>query len=382
VVPRGIYSPSLGWDGVFILKIAVTLNFKVLIRREIMSEQSDHLEKLVQIREKGLLDLKSINNEAELQQWRITHLGRNSAIMSVFTQLGQFSKDIRPVVGQQANQVKQALETEFNEKTELLKQKALERSLQTEKLDVTLPGRQNYRGRVHLANQTLREVYRIFGEMGFQVYRSRDVESDEYNFELLNIPPYHPARDMWDTFYATTPGVLLRTHTSPGQIRVMRERYPEPIRVILPGMCYRYEQISARSEIQFNQVEGIMVGKGVTFSNLKGTLIGFARRLFGQDVHTRFRPSYFPFTEPSAEMDVECFVCGGKGCSICKSSGWLEICGCGMVHPIVLQNGGYDPEEYTGFAFGMGTERLTLLRYRIDDIRYFWNNDIRFLEQF
>lgn len=347
-----------------------------------MSEHSDQLEKLEQIREKGLLDLKLIENEAGLQQWKVAHLGRSSALMSVFTQLGQFPKDIRPVVGQQANQVKQTLETGFNEKAELLKREALQRSLQTEKLDVTLPGRQNYRGHVHLANQTLREVYRIFGEMGFQVYRSRDVESDEYNFELLNIPPYHPARDMWDTFYATTPGVLLRTHTSPGQIRVMRERYPEPIRVILPGMCYRYEQISARSEIQFNQVEGIMVGKGVTFSNLKGTLIGFARRLFGQDVQTRFRPSYFPFTEPSAEMDVECFVCGGKGCSICKSSGWLEICGCGMVHPVVLQNGGYDPEEYTGFAFGMGTERLTLLRYRIDDIRYFWNNDIRFLEQF
>ncbi|MCK4962287.1 MAG: phenylalanine--tRNA ligase subunit alpha, partial [Anaerolineales bacterium] len=222
----------------------------------------------------------------------------------------------------------------------------------------------------------------IWAEMGFQVYLSREVESDENNFALLNIPEHHPARDMWDTFHTTEPGVLLRTHTSPGQIHVMRERAPEPIRVILPGMCYRYEQISARSEIQFNQVEGLAVGRHITFADLKGTLTAFARRMFGQEVRTRFRAAHFPFTEPSAEMDIECFICGGEGCQVCKRTGWLEILGCGMVHPIVLHNGGYDPEVFSGFAFGMGTERITMLKYGIEDIRYFWANDLRFLEQF
>jgi phenylalanyl-tRNA synthetase alpha chain len=187
---------------------------------------------------------------------------------------------------------------------------------------------------------------------------------------------------MWDTFYTTEPGVVLRTHTSPGQIRVMRERAPEPIRVVLPGMCYRYEQATTRSEIQFNQVEGLAVGRSITFGDLKGTLASFARRMFGQDVRTRFRAAHFPFTEPSAEMDVECFVCGGTGCPVCKGTGWLEILGSGMVHPTVLSNGGYDPEEFTGFAFGMGPERIAMLRHRINDIRNFWANDLRFLVQF
>jgi phenylalanyl-tRNA synthetase alpha chain len=239
----------------------------------------------------------------------------------------------------------------------------------------------------------MRRIYRIFGEMGFQIYLSRDVETDEYNFQLLNFPPHHPAREMQDSFYITGDyeednPVLLRTHTSPGQIRAMRgytEKNPEdppPIRIILPGMCYRYEQISARSEIQFTQVEGLAVGRHITFSDLKGTLNDFARRMFGAQVRTRFRASHFPFTEPSAEMDIECFVCEGNGCPVCKRTGWLEILGCGMVHPIVLLNGGYDPEKYTGYAFGMGPERITMLRYRVEDIRNFWANDVRFLEQF
>jgi phenylalanyl-tRNA synthetase alpha chain len=218
--------------------------------------------------------------------------------------------------------------------------------------------------------------------MGFQIYRSRDVETDEMNFEMLNIPAHHPARDMWDTFYTTTEGVLLRTHTSPGQIRAMREFCPEPIRVVLPGMCYRYEQITARSEIQFHQVEGLAVGRNITMTDLKGTLISFAHRMFGAERRVRFRASYFPFTEPSAEMDVECLICGGSGCGICKQSGWLEILGCGMVHPRVLENGGYDPTVYSGFAFGLGPERITMLNHRIEDIRFFWANDLRFLEQF
>ncbi|HEX7973221.1 MAG TPA: phenylalanine--tRNA ligase subunit alpha, partial [Anaerolineales bacterium] len=249
-------------------------------------------------------------------------------------------------------------------------------------------------GRLHPTTQTLREIYRVFAEMGFQIYRSRDVETDEYNFQLLNFPPNHPAREMQDTFYIDAGAdrgdnpILLRTQTSPGQIRAMREfsaldpDNPPPIRIILPGMCYRYEQVTARSEIQFNQVEGLAVGSHITLGDLKGTLNDFARRVYGQSVRTRFRAHYFPFTEPSGEMDIECFVCGGVGCSMCKRSGWLEILGCGMVHPEVLRNGGYDPERYTGFAFGMGPERITILRHRIDDIRNFWANDLRFLEQF
>jgi phenylalanyl-tRNA synthetase alpha chain len=219
------------------------------------------------------------------------------------------------------------------------------------------------------------------------------VETDEINFQLLNFPPNHPARDMQDTFFVEAGErgdnpILLRTHTSPGQIHAMREYVamnpdnPPPIRIALPGMCYRYEQITARSESQFNQVEGLVVGENITFADLKGTLTDFAHRMFGQHARTRFRASYFPFTEPSAEMDVECFLCGGKGCGVCKNSGWLEILGCGMVHPVVLQNGGYDPKRYSGYAWGMGPERQLMVRYRIDDIRYFWGNDLRFLGQF
>jgi phenylalanyl-tRNA synthetase alpha chain len=238
------------------------------------------------------------------------------------------------------------------------------------------------RGRLHVATQTLRTIYSIFSDMGFQIYRSREVEDDLTNFELLNMPQDHPARDMWDTFYTTTPGVLLRTHTSPGQIHVMRELCPQPIRVILPGMCYRYEAITARSEIQFNQVEGLAVGHGVTMADLKGTIVALARRMFGEDRQVRIRSSYFPFTEPSIEVDMDCIGCGGKGCSMCKRSGWLEIMGAGMVHPTVLKNGGYDPERFSGFAFGMGPERIAIRKYGIDDIRHFWANDLRFLRQF
>jgi len=340
------------------------------------------LEQLEQIEKSALEALQSAGDEDALQRWRVATLGRSSPLMGVFDALGGLPKEQRPQIGRRANEVKNALEKAFGERNEALRQAALTHSLTAERLDVTLPGRTPARGRLHPNTQTLRQIYRVFGDMGFQVFRSREVETDEYNFSLLNIPEHHPARDMWDTFHTTTPGVLLRTHTSPGQIHVMRKYCPEPIRVILPGMCYRYEQVSARKETQFNQVEGLAVGKGITFSDLKGTLTDFARRMFGQDVRTRFRASHFPFTEPSAEMDIECFLCGGKGCAVCGGSGWLEILGSGMVHPVVLQNGGYDPEIYSGYAFGMGPERITMLRYGIEDIRYLWQNDLRFLEQF
>ncbi len=302
--------------------------------------------------------------------------------MQVFSTLSGVPKELRPQVGQKANQVKLSLESSSDEISAQIRARELERRLQTERLDVTLPGRRPALGRLHPATQALNEICAIFQEMGFQVYRSPEVETDEVNFELLNIPAHHPARDMWDTFHTTRPGVVLRTHTSPGQIHAMREMYPNPIRVSLPGMVYRYEQANASHEVEFNQVELLAVGRGLTFGDLKGTLFGFARRMFGDQVRTRMRPSYFPFTEPSADFDIECFICGGKGCPVCKGGGWLEIAGCGMVHPVVLQNGGYDPAIYSGFAAGLGPERIAMLKYHIEDIRNFWANDIRFLEQF
>jgi len=340
------------------------------------------LDRLSQIEEAALGALREVSDADDLERWRAAHLGRSSALMTILGDLGKLSKEERPPIGRRGNEVKQKLEAALEEKGQGLRQAALARSLSEERLDVTLPGRPARRGRLHPATVTLREIASVWAEVGFQVYRSREVETDEYNFGLLNMPPHHPARDIWDTFYTTTPDVILRTHTSPGQIHAMREFCPDPIRVILPGMVYRYEQITARAEIQFNQVEGLAVGKHITFTDLKGTLSDFARRRFGQEMRTRFRASYFPFTEPSAEMVVECFVCGGKGCPVCKQTGWLEILGSGMVHPAVLQNGGYDPTVYSGYAFGMGPERITMLMHRIEDIRYFWQNDLRFLEQF
>ncbi len=340
------------------------------------------LERLDRLQHEAMAELDRITDEAGLQDWKVRYLGRSAELGRILEGLRELSKDDRPAVGKRANTVKSSLEAAWETKHGRLRDEALARNLAQERLDVTLPGRPPVRGRLHPATQILREILAIWAEMGFQVYRSRDIETEELNFELLNMPAHHPARDMWDTFYTTTPGVVLRTHTSPGQIRVMRERAPEPIRVVLPGMCYRYEQITARSEIQFNQVEGLAVGHAITLGDLKGTLASFARRMFGQHVRTRFRASHFPFTEPSAEMDVECFVCGGSGCPVCKGTGWLEILGSGMVHPTVLANGGYDPEKFSGFAFGMGPERIAMLRHRINDIRHFWANDLRFLEQF
>ncbi len=351
------------------------------------------IDLLTKIEKEAQEALASVQDEVGLESWRVTHLGRSSALMKVFSGLGTLSKEERPTVGQAANRVKVALETALAQKSEAIRQAALQRSLAEEKLDVTLPGRNMHRGRLHPSTQQLRLVLQILADMGFQVYTSREVETDEMNFQLLNFPLHHPAREMQDSFYVEAEGrgdnpIILRTHTSPGQIHAMREysaknpENPPPIRIALPGMVLRHEQITSSHAAQFNQVEGLAVGPGITFADLKGTLTDFARRMFGQNVRARFRASYFPFTEPSAEMDIECYICGGKGCSVCKGSGWLEILGCGMVHPVVLQNGGYDPRRYSGFAWGMGPERQLMLRYRIDDIRLFWANDIRFLEQF
>ena len=347
---------------------------------------------LEEIRQTGLDALASVTSEEALQTWHTAYLGRSAAVMTVFQRLGSLPAELRPQIGQAANQVKVALENAYAQRLAALQQEAMTRALASENLDVTLPGRPVVHGRLHPDTQMLRELYRIFGEMGFQVYRSREVETDEYNFQLLNFPVGHPARDMQDTYFieAGERGdnpIVMRTHTSGGQVHAMQEasaanpQNPPPVRIVLPGMVYRYEQVDARHETQFDQIEGLAVGPGITFTNLKATLSDLARRLFGEKVRTRFRASYFPFTEPSAEFDIECFLCGGKGCAVC-GGGWLEIGGCGMVHPNVLRNGGYDPERYSGFAFGLGPQRIAMLRYGINDIRYFWENDLRFLEQF
>jgi phenylalanyl-tRNA synthetase alpha chain len=340
------------------------------------------LDKLEQIEKQTLEQLDSITDGDALKQLENATIGKKGEVTAILRSVGQLPREERPAVGRRANEVQRTLEAAFAEREELIRTHELAQSLEEGAIDVTLPGRRTPIGRLHPTTQTLREIYDIWAEMGFQVYRSRDVEDDDMNFTLLNMPPHHPARDMWDTFYTTEEGVILRTHTSPGQIHAMREYAPEPIRVILPGMCYRYEQTSARSEVQFNQVEGLVVGHNIRLSDLKGTMTAFAQRFFGADKQTRFRCSHFPFTEPSVEVDVECILCGGDGCPVCKHTGWLEIAGAGMVHPVVLKNGGYDPATFSGFAFGMGPERSTMLKHGIEDIRYFWSNDLRFLEQF
>lgn len=340
------------------------------------------LEQLEQQYQQAMAALAAAEGREALEAWHRDTLGKKGGVYLLSRQVGALSAAERPAFGRRLNEIKAQLEAGYDARLAEAEATALQAEMAAGGLDVTLPGRRPNRGRLHLVTRTLREIYRIFGDMGFQVYRSRDVETDEMNFELLNFPPHHPAREMQDSFYTTTPGVILRTHTSAGQIRAMREYYPEPIRVVLPGMCYRNEQVTARSEMQFTQVELLAVGDDISFADLKGTLTEFARRLFGEGRQTRFRASYFPFTEPSAEMDISCFLCGGKGCAICKHTGWLEILGCGMVHPVVLRNGGYDPERYFGFAAGLGPERIAMLKYGIDDIRQFWANDLRFLEQF
>lgn len=343
------------------------------------------LDQLESIYEKALAELKTINSSDALHEWQIQYVGKKGEVTLMLRNTGKLPAEDRPAFGKRANEIKTLLADAFDERQALVEEQELAADLESGEVDITLPGRTSYRGGLHPSTQTLRSFQQIWGEMGFQVFRSREVEDDDTNFTLLNIPPHHPARDMQDTFYTTEPNIILRTHTSPGQIRAMRalgENGTKPIRVILPGMCYRYEQITARSEVQFNQVEGLAIGRNITMSDLKGTIAAFAERMFGEGTAVRFRASYFPFTEPSMEVDVQCFLCDGEGCNVCKSTGWLEVAGSGMVHPVVLQNGGYDPTEWSGFAFGMGPERITMLKHAITDIRYFWSNDLRFLEQF
>jgi len=344
------------------------------------------LNQLEELASKASEELSKVNDPKELEAWRVRFLGRKSNLIQILRALASLPLEERRAVGARANEIKQALETRLEEKRRELEEGAAV-SLGRRSLDVTLPGEPINLGRLHLTTQILEEVCDILGGMGFQVAEGPDVEWDYYNFEALNMPAEHPARDMFATLwidYEKESGVrpmLLRTHTSPVQIRVMEKSRP-PIRIIAPGRVYRYEATDATHEWMFHQVEGLAVDRNITMADLKGTLFEFARCLFGKDRNCRFRCDYFPFVEPGVEVAIDCLECHGAGCRLCGNSGWIEILGAGMVHPEVLRGVNIDPDVYSGFAFGIGVERISLLRYGIDDIRLFYANDLRFLEQF
>jgi len=334
-------------------------------------------EKINQVRVAFDIEVSKAANVDELEQVRVKFLSRNGAIAQLFEDMKSVAVSEKPALGKLLNALKNDAQVAFDERKKTLSQS---QEKPTSSIDLTLPGRPKPIGTKHPLTQTMDEIKKIFMTMGFSVATGPEIETDYYNFGALNFPPEHPARDMQDTFFIAK-DVLLRTHTSPVQIRTMEQQKP-PVREIMPGRVYRNEAVSARSLVSFHQIEGLYVDRGVTFSDLKGTLVAFAHQFYGKDVRFKFRPTFFPFTEPSADMYISCFLCKGKGCRMCKFVGWLEIMGSGMVHPHVLQNVGYDTEEYTGFAFGMGIERIACLRYGVDDLRLFYENDVRFLQQF
>lgn len=325
-------------------------------------------------------EVKGVSSVAEVEDLQVKFLGRKGPLQQLMKSLKSATSEERPLLGKLLNDLKVSMTATLDEKKDALHHQEVSSRLEEEKIDVTLPGRRKWHGKKHIVLSVLDEVIDILVEMGFTVQYGPDIDTDYYNFESLNFMPHHPARDMQDTFYLSD-SVLLRTHTTNIQVRVMENHKP-PIRIISPGKAYRNESISARSHVFFHQVDAFYVDKGVTFSNLLATIKQFHQRMFGEDVPFRIRPSYFPFVEPGLEMDVHCLVCNGKGCPVCKHTGWLEVLGAGMVHPEVLKNGGIDPEEYSGFAWGMGIERLVMVKYGIDDIRLFTENDLRLLRQF
>jgi phenylalanyl-tRNA synthetase alpha chain len=329
---------------------------------------------------RALQEISATTDPAALEALQIQYLGKKGDLTAVLRGIGALPPDDRPRVGAVANEVGEAVKAALAERGSDLRSQAQTRRLAAERVDVTLPGRPIARGTLHPIPETIEAIAEVFGQFGFVVYEGPEVEDDLTNFQMLNIAPDHPARYLWDTLYVDIPGHLLRTHTSPGQIRVMQATKP-PIRALLPGRCFRYEAVDASHGFEFFQVEGLMVDEGTTMADLKGLLDEFAHALFGPR-KTRFRPGYYPFTEPSVAFDVECVVCGGVGCPACSKSGWMTILGAGMVHPVVLQYGGIDPEKYQGFAFGMGVERIANLRHAVPDLRYYLENDLRFLEQF
>ena len=340
-----------------------------------------------EIREEALGKLDSLEDLDEVESWRVAYLGRKGRLSSILRDIGGLPQEDRRAVGAVGNRSRSLLEERLSQRLEAIKNAGLAGLADTDPIDVTLPGRPIAVGRLHPTTQIVREICSAFIAMGFQVVEGPEVEWDRYNFELLNIPRDHPARDMWNSLWIDhrnergEHNMLLRTHTSPMQARVMEKMRP-PVRVIVPGKCYRYEATDATHEWHFYQVEGLAVDDGITFADLKGTLYEFARRVFGSDRRVRFRCDYFPFVEPGVDMSIDCFACQGGGCRICKDTGWIEIMGAGMVHPKVLEGVGYDPRVYTGFAFGLGPERIAMLKYGIDDIRLFYSNDLRFLRQF
>jgi phenylalanyl-tRNA synthetase alpha chain len=331
---------------------------------------------ILKLQERALRELEGIRDEAELEKFRVAYLGKKGLLTTWMKKLGELSPEERPEAGRLSNQVKERISTQFQETQRRFAERK-KKGIST--LDVTLPGRSLPRGSLHPITQVLQEICQIFVRMGFHVVEGPDVELDYYNFEALNIPKDHPARDMQDTFYVSE-NVVLRTHTSPMEVRVMEKQRP-PVSIVAPGKVYRRDSDVSHTPM-FHQVEGLLVDKGVTLGDLKGTLTVFARQMFGKDTTIRFRPSFFPFTEPSAEVDIRCVICRGKGCRTCSNSGWLEILGSGMTDPAVYGFVDYDPEEVSGFAFGMGVERIAMLKYGIEDIQLFFRNDMRFLRQF
>lgn len=338
--------------------------------------------RLEQLRQEAIRQLEQAETSAGLAELRVKFLGKKGALTEILRGMGALPPEERPVIGQAANDVRQAIEAAIERKQEEIAAAETEARLSRETIDVTLPGRPAPAGAVHPLNKVIMEIEDIFIGMGFSVAEGPEVETDYFNFEALNLPKDHPARDMQDTFYITDE-ILLRTQTSPVQVRTMRAMEGRlPVRIICPGKVYRRDDDDATHSFQFTQIEGLVIDKQVRLSDLKGVLLEFSRLMFGKDTEIRMRPSFFPFTEPSAEVDVTCVQCRGAGCRVCKQTGWLEILGSGMVHPRVLEYGGYDPDEVSGFAFGMGVERIAMLKYGVDDIRHFYSGDVRFLQQF
>lgn len=337
-------------------------------------------EKLQSIMEEALAQINGAENLEQLNDIKVAFLGKKGELTSVLKSMKDVAPEDRPVVGQLVNDARTAIEEKLEEKKNALGKKAREEQIKRETIDVTLPAKKPMVGHRHPNTIALDEVERIFIGMGYEVVEGPEVEYDYYNFEALNIPANHPAKDEQDTFYVNS-NILLRTQTSPVQVRVMEQGHL-PIRMIAPGRVFRSDEVDATHSPSFHQIEGLVIDKNITFSDLKGTLAEFAKQLFGENTKVKFRPHHFPFTEPSAEVDVTCFKCGGDGCRFCKGSGWIEILGCGMVHPKVLEMSGIDPKVYSGFAFGMGLERIALLKYEIDDMRLLYENDTRFLKQF
>lgn len=337
-------------------------------------------EKIQELTTKALNAIASANDLDQLNQVRVDVLGKKGSLTQILRSLGGLSQEERPIVGEMVNKSRQQLEDALAMRGQQLAAAAEGARLEAERIDVELPGRRPRRGHLHPLRGVMEEITDVFLGMGFTIAEGPEVELDYYNFEALNLPPDHPAREMQDSLYVTE-NILLRTHTSPVQIRTMEAEWPKPIRIIAPGRVYRRDALDATHSPMFHQIEGLVVGEGISFADLKGVLTVFIQKLFGEDRKVRFRPSFFPFTEPSAEVDVSC-GCGGKGCRICKGTGWLEILGSGAVNPKVLAMAKYDPEKYSGFAFGMGVERIAILKYGISDIRLFYENDQRFLRQF